>query len=54
MNGRKTDIEPEIELTEEDEDASLPESEEGAILDLGADAPPGSLAAGRAAILREG
>ena len=54
MNGRKTDIEPEIELTGEDEDASLPETEEGAILDLGADAPAGSLAAGHAAILREG
>ncbi len=53
MNGRKTDIDPEIELPEEDEDATLPASEEEAALDLGDGAPAGSLKAGRAAILRE-
>ena len=46
MNGRKTDIDPEIDPAEEDEEASLPEAEESE------DSAPGSLARGRAAILR--
>jgi excinuclease ABC subunit C len=46
MNGRKTDIDPEIDLAEEEEDASLPETEETD------ESAPGSLAKGRAAILR--
>ncbi|HEU5017685.1 MAG TPA: excinuclease ABC subunit UvrC [Pseudolabrys sp.] len=46
MNGRK-DIDPETDLREEDEDSALPELELEA-----ADAAPGTLAAGRAAILR--
>ncbi len=46
MNGRKTDIEPEIDLAEEDEDAGLPEIEEES-------AALGTLAAGRAAITRD-
>ncbi len=50
MNGPKKDIEPEIDLAEEDEDSSLPEVEE---IDLGAEAPAGTLAAGRAAIVRD-
>jgi excinuclease ABC subunit C len=50
MNGRPTNLDPEIELAEEDEDTSLPAPEEVAI-DL--DAGPGSLAAGRAAIARD-
>jgi excinuclease ABC subunit C len=52
MNGRKTDIEPEIDLADEDEDSTLPETEEET-LDLGADAPAGTLKAGRAAIIRD-
>ena len=43
MNGGKSDIDPQSELREEDDDASLPE------LDLD-DAPSGTLAAGRKAI----
>ncbi len=54
MNGRKTDIEPEIELAEDDDEATLPE-QEGELPDL-ADvdlaAGTGPIAAGRAAILR--
>jgi excinuclease ABC subunit C len=53
MNGRKTDIEPEIDLAEEDEDSTLPEIEEEKLLDLGADAPAGTVKAGRAAIMRD-
>ena len=45
MNGINKDIDPASELREEDEDSSLPE------IDL-ENAPTGSLAAGRAAILR--
>jgi len=45
MNGFNKDIDPASELREEDEDSSLPE------IDL-ENAPTGSLAAGRAAILR--
>ena len=43
MNGRKTDIEPELDLADEDEDQSLPltESERRA-------ARPAALAVGRA------
>jgi excinuclease ABC subunit C len=48
MNTTKKDIDPSTELTEEDEEQSLPEPETG--IDL-ADAG-GSLPAGRAAILR--
>ncbi|MES1155567.1 MAG: GIY-YIG nuclease family protein, partial [Pseudorhodoplanes sp.] len=48
MNGRKTDIDPEIELADEDEDATLPEAEP---LDL-SEGSSQSLAAGRAAIER--
>lgn len=52
MNGRKTNIDPEIDLVEEDEDASLPDVEEETLLDHSAQAPSGSLAAGRAVITR--
>ena len=45
MNGTPKDIDPESELREEDEDSSLPELE-------AAEQPPGTLAAGRAAIAR--
>jgi excinuclease ABC subunit C len=48
MNGRKTDIEPEIDLADEDEDATLPEAEP---LDL-SEGSSQSLAAGRSAIER--
>lgn len=47
MNGRKSDIEPDIELPDEEEETSLPESEPAE-----ADAAPATLAAGRAAIER--
>jgi excinuclease ABC subunit C len=53
MTGPKKDIEPETAIAEEEEEQSLPETEEGITLDLGADAAAGTLAAGRAAILRE-
>src|SRR3712207_1650433 len=48
MNGRKTDLEPETELREEDDDQSLPlvEIEPQAVLESG------PLSAGRAAIAR--
>jgi excinuclease ABC subunit C len=52
MNGRKTDIEPEIELPEDEDDSSLPEADDvlsGTEIDL-AEAKAGSLAAGRNAI----
>ncbi|HZS65214.1 MAG TPA: excinuclease ABC subunit UvrC [Xanthobacteraceae bacterium] len=52
MNGPKKDIEPETALAEEDEEPSLPPSEEAAAFDL-SELPPGTLAAGRAAILRD-
>ena len=45
MNGTPKDIDPDSELREDEEESSLPE------LDL-SDAPAGTLAAGRAAILR--
>jgi excinuclease ABC subunit C len=48
MNGRKTDIEPEIDLADEDEETSLPEAEP---LDLSEGSAP-AMAAGRAAIER--
>lgn len=48
MNGRKTDIEPDIDLPDEDEDATLPDSE---LLEL-SEGSSQSLAAGRAAIER--
>jgi excinuclease ABC subunit C len=47
MNGRKTDIDPEIDLAEEDDDTALPESDAEP-----SEFPAGSLARGRAAILR--
>jgi excinuclease ABC subunit C len=53
MNGRKTDIEPEIELPENEDDSSLPEPEDilsSTEIDLG-EVKAGSLAAGRNAIL---
>ena len=50
MATAKKDIEPEIDLKEEDEEQSLPEAEEESF-DLG-DEASGPLAAGRAAILR--
>jgi len=53
MNGRKTDIEPEIKLTENEDDSSLPEPEDtpsGTEIDL-SEVKAGSLAAGRNAIL---
>ncbi len=53
MNGRKQDIEPEIDLVEEDDESSLPEIEEETLLDLDGDAPAGTLKAGRAAIVRD-
>lgn len=52
MNGRKQDIEPEIDLADEDDDATLPEIEEET-LELGEGAPAGTLKAGRAAIARD-
>ena len=48
MNGRKTDIEPDIDLPDEDEDATLPDSEP---LEL-SEGSSQSLAAGRSAIER--
>jgi excinuclease ABC subunit C len=51
MNGTKKDIDPTTAFTEEDDEQSLPETEEGLTLDL--NAAPGTLVAGRAAILRE-
>jgi excinuclease ABC subunit C len=47
MNGRKTDIDPEIDLAEEDDDTALPESDAEP-----SEFPAGSLARGRAAIMR--
>jgi excinuclease ABC subunit C len=47
MNGRKTDIDPEIELADEEDEASLPETPINF-----PEAPAGLLAAGRAAIAR--
>ena len=45
MNGANKDIDPQSELREEDEESSLPDIEL-------TDAPAGTLAAGRAAIVR--
>ncbi len=53
MNGRKTDIEPEIELPEDEDDSNLPATEDAGSspdIDL-AEVKAGSLAAGRNAIL---
>jgi excinuclease ABC subunit C len=53
MSGRKTNIEPEIELADDEEESSLPANGDvaaGSEIDLD-DARPGSLAAGRNAIL---
>ncbi len=48
MNGRKTDIDPEIDLADDEEEAALPESEP---LEL-SEGSAQSLAAGRSAIER--
>ncbi|MEA2907437.1 MAG: excinuclease subunit [Alphaproteobacteria bacterium] len=54
MTGPKKDIEPETAMPDEDDEQSLPEAEAEIALDLsGDDAAAGTLAAGRAAILRE-
>jgi excinuclease ABC subunit C len=50
MADPKKNIDPEIDLVEEDEEPSLPESED--LIDLSTEPPAGTLAAGRAAILR--
>jgi excinuclease ABC subunit C len=47
MNGRKTDIEPEFDLADEDEEQGLPLTESDAAAE-----PQPPLAAGRAAIAR--
>ncbi len=52
MSIPKKDLEPEIESTEEDEEASLPQSDEIDLANGGAEEADSSLAAGRAAILR--
>jgi len=49
MNGRRTDIEPELDLTEEDEDQTLPLPEPDPAADADAKGQP-SLAGGRATI----
>jgi excinuclease ABC subunit C len=49
MNGARKDIDPTTELLEEDEEATLPESQPESAIDLAAAGP---LAAGRAAIMR--
>jgi excinuclease ABC subunit C len=46
----KKNIDPEIELVEDEDEPTLPEAEDA--VDLAAAPPPGTLAAGRAAILR--
>jgi excinuclease ABC subunit C len=51
MNVPKKDIEPEIESAEEDEEASLPQSDEIGLANDSAEEADSSLAAGRAAIL---
>jgi excinuclease ABC subunit C len=50
MNGTKKDLEPETELVDDEEEASLPEIDEERALDIAEASGP--LAAGRAAILR--
>src|SRR5690242_19805250 len=50
MSGTKKDIDPSTELVEEDDEQSLPEVERDTAIDLSA--ADGSLAAGRAAIMR--
>src|SRR5262249_1150580 len=52
MSGSKKDIDPTTALVEEDDEQSLPEVEREATIDLAAAAGP--LAAGRAAIVRDG
>jgi excinuclease ABC subunit C len=52
MSDPKKDIAPEAELVEEDDEGTLPEAEEAAALLV--DAEPGSLAAGRDAIIHYG
>ena len=50
MTSPKKDIDPTVDLTGEEDEQSLPEPEQDSGVDLAA--PPGSLPAGRAAILR--
>ena len=52
MSTPKPEIAPEIELVEEDDEPSLPPPDEIETATLAVDAEPGSLAAGRAAIVR--
>ena len=52
MSVPKKDLEPEIESTEEDDEASLPQSDEIDLANDGVEEADSSLAAGRAAILR--
>jgi len=52
MSTPKPEIAPEIELVEEDDEPSLPPPDEIETAKLAVDAAPGSLAAGRAAIVR--
>jgi excinuclease ABC subunit C len=51
MSGQKTNIDPEVDLAEEDEEATLPEPQESEF-DLAGAAAGGTLAAGRAVIAR--
>jgi excinuclease ABC subunit C len=48
----KKDIEPEIEVVEVDDEPTLPEADQAETVKLDLDDEPGSLAAGRAAIIR--
>ena len=52
MSIPKKDIEPEIDPAEDDEEASLPQADETGLTIEPAGEDEGSLAAGRAAILR--
>ncbi|MBI4274334.1 MAG: excinuclease ABC subunit UvrC [Rhizobiales bacterium] len=51
MNGLKKDLDPEIDLADDEDEATLPEVDGG--VDLGEEAPVGTLAAGRAIILAQ-
>ena len=51
MSVRKKDVEPEVDIAEDDEEQSLPDATEAEVGD-GGEQEDGSLAAGRAAILR--
>ncbi len=54
MSDPKKEIEPEVEIAEEDEEQSLPEADEADSAKLGLDEDDTSLAAGRAAVIRYG